>query len=65
MRFVPPVAALADGAVAFDGDPHARTRPMAGVLDALRGLGVEIDDGGRGTLPVHRRRHRAVPGGRS
>ena len=28
MRFVPPVAALADGPVAFDGDPHARTRPM-------------------------------------
>jgi 3-phosphoshikimate 1-carboxyvinyltransferase len=51
MRFVPPLAALADGPVAFDGDPHARTRPMTGVLDALRGLGVQIDDGGRGTLP--------------
>src|SRR4051794_31647338 len=51
MRFVPPVAALADGPVAFDGDPHARTRPMSAVLDALRGLGVEVDDGGRGTLP--------------
>ena len=51
MRFVPPVAALANGSVAFDGDPHARTRPMAGVLDALRALGVEVDDGGRGTLP--------------
>jgi 3-phosphoshikimate 1-carboxyvinyltransferase len=51
MRFVPPVAALADGTVAFDGDPHARTRPMSAVLEALRGLGVEIDDGGRGTLP--------------
>ena len=24
---------------------------MSGVLDALRGLGVEVDDGGRGTLP--------------
>jgi len=43
MRFVPPVAALADGPVAFDGDPHARTRPMASVLDALRGLGVDVD----------------------
>jgi 3-phosphoshikimate 1-carboxyvinyltransferase len=51
MRFVPPVAALARGTVAFDGDPHARTRPMSGILDALRGLGVEIDDDGRGTLP--------------
>ena len=27
MRFLPPVAALADGPVAFDGDPHARKRP--------------------------------------
>jgi len=51
MRFVPPVAALAKGRVVFDGDPHARTRPMAGVLDALRELGVTVDDGGRGALP--------------
>jgi 3-phosphoshikimate 1-carboxyvinyltransferase len=51
MRFVPPVAALAKGAVHFDGDPHARTRPMAGVLDALRELGVWIEDDDRGTLP--------------
>ncbi len=51
MRFVPAVAGLADGAVIFDGDPHARTRPMDEVLRALRGLGVTVDDGGRGTLP--------------
>ncbi|HET8559879.1 MAG TPA: 3-phosphoshikimate 1-carboxyvinyltransferase [Marmoricola sp.] len=51
MRFVPPVAALARGAVRFDGDPHARTRPMAEVIGALRDLGVDIEDGGRGTLP--------------
>jgi 3-phosphoshikimate 1-carboxyvinyltransferase len=51
MRFVPPVAALAHGDVAFDGDPHARTRPMGEVLNALRGLGASIDDDGRGTLP--------------
>jgi 3-phosphoshikimate 1-carboxyvinyltransferase len=51
MRFVPPVAALADGPVVFDGDPHARTRPMHEVLRGLRGLGVEIDDEDRGALP--------------
>ncbi|HET6652758.1 MAG TPA: 3-phosphoshikimate 1-carboxyvinyltransferase [Nocardioides sp.] len=51
MRFVPPVAALADGPVIFDGDPHARTRPMHEVLRGLRGLGVGIDDDDRGTLP--------------
>ncbi len=51
MRFVPPVAALAAGQVWFDGDPRARSRPMREVLEALRGLGVQVDDGGRGTLP--------------
>ena len=43
MRFVPPAAALADGPVAFDGDPQARVRPMGVVLDALRALGARID----------------------
>ncbi len=42
MRFVPPVAALRAGPVRFDGDPHARTRPMAEVLTALRSLGVAL-----------------------
>ncbi|MGW6279497.1 3-phosphoshikimate 1-carboxyvinyltransferase [Kribbella sp. NPDC055071] len=51
MRFVPPVAALADGVVSFDGDPYARERPMGVILDALRTLGVQIDDGGTGRMP--------------
>ncbi|MEU6249833.1 3-phosphoshikimate 1-carboxyvinyltransferase [Glycomyces sp. NPDC047010] len=51
MRFLPPVAALADGPVAFDGDPHARKRPNDGVILALRALGVGIEDGGRLALP--------------
>src|SRR5690349_862542 len=63
MRFVPPVAALAQGDVAFDGDPHARSRPMAAVLDALRGLGVSIDDEARGTLPFTVRGGGRVKGG--
>ncbi|MER7212191.1 3-phosphoshikimate 1-carboxyvinyltransferase [Streptosporangium sp. NPDC000239] len=42
MRFVPPVAALADGEVSFDGDPHARKRPMGVILDALRALGAQV-----------------------
>lgn len=42
MRFVPPVAAFAEGAVLFDGDPHARNRPMSTILDALRTLGVSV-----------------------
>jgi 3-phosphoshikimate 1-carboxyvinyltransferase len=51
MRFLPPLAALALGPVAFDGDPHARTRPMRTMLDALRSLGVDVSDDGRGALP--------------
>lgn len=51
MRFVPPVAALALGPTAFDGDPYARKRPMRPLLDALRALGADIADEGRGALP--------------
>jgi 3-phosphoshikimate 1-carboxyvinyltransferase len=43
LRFVPPVAALSSQTVTFDGDEQARTRPIAVLLDALRGLGVQID----------------------
>lgn len=51
LRFLPPVAALADGPVTVDGDPRLHDRPNAGLLDGLRGLGVRIDDGGRGRAP--------------
>ncbi|MGS0687428.1 3-phosphoshikimate 1-carboxyvinyltransferase [Nakamurella sp. GG22] len=43
MRFLPALAAVAQGSVTFDGDPAARRRPMATVLDALRSLGADID----------------------
>jgi 3-phosphoshikimate 1-carboxyvinyltransferase len=46
LRFVPPLAALADSAVEFDGDEQARARPIEPLLDALRGLGVRIDGTG-------------------
>ncbi|MGW4159633.1 3-phosphoshikimate 1-carboxyvinyltransferase [Streptomyces sp. NPDC004788] len=52
MRFLPPVAALADGPVRFDGDPRSHERPLHGVIDALRALGARIDDDGRGALPM-------------
>ncbi|MDP9418102.1 MAG: 3-phosphoshikimate 1-carboxyvinyltransferase [Actinomycetota bacterium] len=63
MRFVPIVAALADGPVRFDGDPRARERPMRGVLEALRALGVSVDDGGRDALPFSVLGRGAVAGG--
>ena len=42
MRFLPPIAALADGPVSLDGDPAARQRPMGPVLRALADLGVRV-----------------------
>ncbi|MEV1330814.1 3-phosphoshikimate 1-carboxyvinyltransferase [Micromonospora costi] len=52
MRFVPPVAGLADGRITFDGDPQARTRPLGPLIGALRSLGVRIDVAGDGSLPL-------------
>ncbi|GAA4240659.1 3-phosphoshikimate 1-carboxyvinyltransferase [Actinomadura meridiana] len=63
MRFLPPVAALASGEVAVDGDPRARERPMGPIITALRALGTTIDDGGRGALPFTVHGTGAVPGG--
>ena len=51
MRFLPAVAALANGPVSFDGDAAARVRPMAQTIAALRQLGVRVEDDNRGTLP--------------
>src|SRR5690606_185991 len=61
MRFVPPIAALVNGDVAFDGDPYGRQRPMGGLLQALRDLGVSIDGADR--LPFVVRGTGEVPGG--
>lgn len=49
MRFVPPLAALRKGAGVFDGDPHARKRPMGPIIEALQGLGVHVTAGDGGT----------------
>ena len=52
MRFVPALAALLPGEFAFDGDPHARQRPMGPVLEGLRQLGVQVDyEQGENALP--------------
>jgi 3-phosphoshikimate 1-carboxyvinyltransferase len=51
LRFLPPVAALAEGPVRVDGDPRLRERPNAGLIAALRDLGVRVEDAGRGRAP--------------
>jgi 3-phosphoshikimate 1-carboxyvinyltransferase len=63
MRFVPLLAALGEAPVTFDGDEHARVRPMATTIASLRSLGVRVDDDGRGSLPFTVTPGEAVRGG--
>ncbi|MGL3805906.1 3-phosphoshikimate 1-carboxyvinyltransferase [Paeniglutamicibacter sp. R2-26] len=64
MRFVPPLAALARGAFSFDGDPHARLRPMAPIVAALKDLGVPVEEhGAPGMLPFTLTGTGTLPGG--
>ena len=51
MRFLPPLASLAHGEITFDGDAHARKRPMATVIESLKELGAKVYDRGNGRLP--------------
>lgn len=51
LRFLPPVAALADGDVHFTGDARAGERPLRPVLDGLTSLGASISSRS-GSLPV-------------
>ncbi len=60
LRFVPPLAALGTVPVIFDGDQQARARPIAPLLDALRGLGVNVDGDG---LPFEVHGSGSVTGG--
>lgn len=63
MRFLPPAAALAEGTVEFDGDPHARNRPLRPIVEALRSLGVSIEASATGGLPLTVRGAGLVDGG--
>ena len=53
MRFLPPLAALAQGNISFDGDPRSHERPLGPVIKALEELGISIDHGNRYSLPFH------------
>ena len=52
MRFLPPLAALANGLISFDGDPRSHQRPLGPVIKALESLGVSIEHQGRYSLPL-------------
>jgi 3-phosphoshikimate 1-carboxyvinyltransferase len=62
-RFLIAAAGLADGPVRFDGVMRARQRPLRPLLEALRQLGVRIDDEGRGMLPLSVVGSGRLPGG--
>ena len=51
MRFLPPLAALAQAKVLFDGDASARKRPMKTTIDSLKKLGVKIEPKEATSLP--------------
>lgn len=52
LRFLSALAALRSDRVRFVGDPQLSRRPMAGLLESLRGAGVEVTSSPRGTLPI-------------
>jgi 3-phosphoshikimate 1-carboxyvinyltransferase len=63
MRFLPPLAALATGEISFDGDPRSYERPIGPVISALEELGIEIEHGGRYSLPLVIKAKGSIPGG--
>jgi len=63
MRFLPPLAALAQGDISFDGDPRSHERPLGPVIKALEELGIEIEHEGRYSLPMVIKAKGSIPGG--
>jgi 3-phosphoshikimate 1-carboxyvinyltransferase len=63
MRFLPPLAALAQGDISFDGDPRSYERPLGPVIKALEELGIAIEHEGRYSLPLVIKAKGAIPGG--
>ena len=63
MRFLPPLSALANGDISFDGDPRSYERPLGPVIAALEELGIEIEHDGRYSLPMVVKGKGAIAGG--
>ncbi|MFK4760546.1 3-phosphoshikimate 1-carboxyvinyltransferase [Microbacterium sp. ZW T5_45] len=64
MRFIAPLAGLAEADVHLTAHETALHRPMGGLISALRDLGVDIDDEGTWALPFTIRGHGRIRGGR-
>jgi 3-phosphoshikimate 1-carboxyvinyltransferase len=64
MRFLPPLAALAQGDVAFDGDPRSYERPLGPVIKALEELGISVDHDNRYSLPLTLQGKGLIKGGK-
>ncbi len=52
MRFLPPIAALANGLIHFDGDARSHERPLGPVIAALEQLGISVEHGNKYRLPL-------------
>lgn len=63
MRFLPPVAAMSNGLIHFDGDARSHERPLGPVIAALESLGVSIEHGNRYSLPLTINAHGQLRGG--
>ena len=62
-RFLPPVAAISDRPVRFDGDPRMRERPVGPLVVALRDLGVVVSTAPGDRLPLTVEGRGTVAGG--
>ena len=64
MRFIAPLAGLADGDVLITAHETALHRPMGAMIHALRDLGVDVEDHGSWSLPFTIRGRGHIRGGR-
>jgi 3-phosphoshikimate 1-carboxyvinyltransferase len=58
------LAALAQGDVAFDGDPRSYERPLGPVIKALEELGISVDHENRYSLPLTLKGNGSIKGGK-
>lgn len=64
MRFVTAMCALGNGTYRLDGNARMRERPIADLLEALRGLGIEAKGTQPGDYPPLEISTRGMPGGK-